>query len=96
MNSLPTIPLFPPGRLVATPGALALLERINKSQSELLSRHLRGDWGNLCQEDKAENELSLKYGFRLLSSYQVTDTENIWIITEADRSVTTLLLPEEY
>jgi hypothetical protein len=96
MNSLPTIPLFPAGRLVATPGALALLERINQSPSELLSRHLRGDWGNLCQEDKVENELSLKYGFRLLSSYQVTDTDKTWIITEADRSVTTLLLPDEY
>lgn len=96
MNSRPTIPLFPAGRLVATPGALALLEHINKSPSELLSRHLCGDWGDLCQEDKTENELSLKYGFRLLSSYQVTDTEKIWIITEADRSVTTVLLPAEY
>lgn len=53
-------------------------------------------WCDLCQEDKTENELSLKYGFRLLSSYQVTDTETLWIITEADRSVTTLLLPAEY
>jgi hypothetical protein len=96
MNSLPTIPLFPSGRLVATPGALALLEQVNRSPLEFLSRHLRGDWGDLCQEDKAENELSLKYGFRLLSSYHLTDTEMIWIITEADRSVTTLLLPEEY
>jgi hypothetical protein len=96
MNSLPTIPFFPPGRLVATPGALALLEQLNKSPLEFLSRHLRGDWGDLCQEDKTENELSLKYGYRLLSSYQVTDTEKVWIITEADRSVTTLLLPEEY
>ena len=96
MNSLPTIPLFPPGRLVATPGALALLEQINKSPLEFLSRHLRGDWGDLCQEDKTENELSLKYGFRLMSSYEVTDNEKIWIITEADRSVTTLLLPEDY
>ena len=68
MNSRPTIPLFPPGRLVAKPGALALLERINKSPVEFLSKHLRGDWGNLDQEDKTENELSLKYGFRLLSS----------------------------
>jgi hypothetical protein len=96
MNSLPTIPLIPSGRLVATPGALALLEQVNRSPLEFLSRHLRGDWGDLCQEDKAENELSLKYGLRLLSSYQLTDTEMIWIITEADRSVTTLLLPEEY
>lgn len=96
MNSLPTIPLFPAGRLVATPSALALLEQVNQSPLQFLSRHLRGDWGELGQEDKAENELSLKYGFRLLSSYQVTDTEKIWIITEADRSLTTLLLPEEY
>ena len=96
MNSLPTIPLFPAGRIVATPGALALLEEAQKSPSEFLSRHLRGDWGDLCQEDKAENELSLKHGFRLLSSYPVTDSDTLWIITEADRSVTTLLLPSEY
>lgn len=96
MNSLPTIPLFPAGRLVATPGALALLEQVNKSPLEFLSRHLRGDWGDLCPEDKTENELSLQCGFRLLSSYQVTDTETLWVITEADRSVTTLLLPGEY
>jgi len=96
MNSLSTIPLFPAGRLVATPGALALLEQTNKSPLEYVSRHLRGDWGDLDQQDKAENELSLKYGFRLLSSYHVTAAEKIWIITEADRSVTTLLLPEEY
>jgi len=96
MNCLPTVPLCSPGRLVATPGALALLEQTNKSPVEFLSRHLRGDWGDLCREDKAENELGLKYGFRLLSCYQVTDTEKIWIITEADRSVSTLLLREEY
>jgi hypothetical protein len=96
MNSLPTIPLFTAGRLVATPGALALLEQVNRSPLEYLSRHLRGDWGDLDQEDKTENELSLKYGFRLLSSYQLTDREKIWIITEADRSLTTLLLPAEY
>ena len=96
MNSPPTIPLFSPGQIAATPGALALLEKIQKSPSEFLSRHLRGDWGDLCQDDKAENELSLRHGFRLLSSYAVTDAENLWIITEADRSVTTLLLPAEY
>src|SRR6266478_7089942 len=94
MNSLPTIPLFSAGQIVATPGALALLEQTHKSPLEFLSRHLRGDWGDLCQEDKTENELSLKYGFRLMSSYAVTNTEKLWIITEADRSVTTLLLPK--
>ena len=96
MNSLPTIPLFPAGKIVATPRALALLEQVNQSPLEFLSRHLRGDWGDLCQDDKTENELSLKYGFRLMSSYQLTDTEKLWVITEADRSVTTLLLPSEY
>ena len=89
MNSLPTIPLFPAGQIVATPGALALLQQANKTPLEFVSRHLRGDWGDdLCQDDKSENELSLKQGFRLLSSYKVTETEKLWIITEADRSVT--------
>lgn len=96
MNSLPTIPLFPAGQIVATPGALALLEQAHKSPLEFLSRHLRGDWGDLCQDDKTENELSLKHGFRLMSSYHINPTERLWIITEADRSVTTLLLPDEY
>jgi len=96
MDSVSNVPLFASGRLVATPGALALLEEAKRSPSEFLSRHLRGDWGELCQEDKSENELSLKHGFRLLSSYPVTETATLWIITEADRSVTTLLLPSEY
>ncbi len=96
MNSLPTIPLFPAGQIVATPGALALLEQAKKSPLEFLSRHLRGDWGELYPDDKTENELSLKHGYRLMSSYQVTGAEKLWIITEADRSVTTLLLPTEY
>ena len=96
MSSPPTTPLFPPGRIVATPGALVLLAEAKRSPSEFLSRHLRGDWGELCQEDKTENELSLEHGFRLLSSYPVTETDTLWIITEADRSVTTLLLPSEY
>src|SRR5436190_9329820 len=93
MNSLPTIPLFPAGQIVATPGALALLEQAKRSPLEFLSRHLSGDWGALCQDDKTENELSLKQGFRLLSSYRVSEAQTLWIITEADRSVTTLLLP---
>lgn len=96
MNHLPTIPLFRCGQIVATPGALALLEETNRSPLEFLSRHLRGDWGDLCLEDKTENELSLKYGLRLLSSYPITDRGKLWIITETDRSLTTLLLPEEY
>jgi hypothetical protein len=96
MNHLPITLLFPVGQIVATPGALALLDRANRTPIEFLSRHLRGDWGDLCPEDKTENELSLKHGFRLMSSYRVTENENVWVITEADRAITTLLLPSEY
>lgn len=60
-----------------------------------LTRHATGDWGNICDEDKKTNEEGLKYGYRLMSVYNVYGTV-IWIITEADRSVTTVLLPEEY
>lgn len=96
MNSLPSIPLFPAGQIVATPGALALLTQANKTPWEFLSRHLRGDWGDLCPEDKAENELSLKHGYRLMSSYRINASEILWVITEADRSATTMLLPSDY
>ena len=96
MNHLPTIPLFPAGQIVATPSALALLGRANKTPTEFLSRHLRGDWRELCPEDKTQNELSLKHGFRLMSSYRVTENEGLWVTTEADRAITTLLIPDEY
>lgn len=86
---------FPLGHLVATPGALDLLDRMAMNASDLLQRHQRGDWGDVPPEDAAENELSIVNGNRILSSYTVGD-ERIWIITEADRSSTTLLLPEEY
>jgi hypothetical protein len=61
----------------------------------LLSRHVRGDWGDLDEQDKKENEFSVEKGFRILSTYG-TGMTKLWIITEADRSVTTLLLPDEY
>ncbi len=86
--------LFQSGKIVATPGALALAER-GIDLLEYLQRHLNGDWGDLCEEDKAENLFSLKHGLRLLSTYN-TPFGVLWIITEADRSVTTFLLPEEY
>jgi hypothetical protein len=88
-------PLFNLGQLVATPGALMALEKSARSPMDFLSRHVTGDWGDLPKEDREENDLSLKNGFLLLSSYHTT-AGKIWIITEADRSVTTLLLPEEY
>lgn len=89
-------PLFLTGRIVATPDALTALERVNQSPAEFLRRHAAGDWGELDSHDIAENEYSLTHGFRLLSRYRTTAGETLWIITEADRSVTTLLLPEEY
>ncbi len=61
-----------------------------------LKRHANGDWGDLCSEDKAENELSLQEGERLLSAYESEGLRKIWIITEADRSATTVLFPDEY
>ena len=89
-------PLFDLVQLVATPGALAALEKTGQNAMDFLSRHVRGDWGELPKEDKDENQLSLEKGFRLLSSYRTTAGDKLWVITEADRSHTTLLLPEEY
>ena len=89
-------PLFPLGQIVATPGALAALDRANQTPTEFLCRHLTGDWGALDAHHIAENEYSLVHGFRLLSSYRTTAGETVWVITEADRSITSLILPEEY
>ena len=89
-------PLFSLGQIVATPGALRTLEAANQEPLELLARHVRGDWGNVPDEDKQENELSIREGFRILSAYTLTTGEKIWLITEADRSATTFLRPEEY
>ena len=89
--------LFPLGAVVATPGALDLLEEAGIDPSELLARHQAGDWGKLDAHDRRENTKSLKHGWRLLSSYRVGETgEKVWIITEADRSSTCVLLPSEY
>lgn len=88
--------LFTLGDVVATPGALDLLDRTETNAGDLLQRHQHGDWGSVPAEDAAENLSSLETGCRILSSYLLNDTERLWIITEADRSSTTLLLPEEY
>jgi len=86
---------FPLGQIVATPGALKLLEETGEDPYFLLTRHRSRDWGELDTHDRRENEFSLKHGWRILSSYLVGDSR-VWIITEADRSYTTILLPEEY
>ena len=90
---------FALGRLLMTRGVNDLVaETTDFAQfvTESLDRHRRGDWGELSDEDKNENELSLKAGYRLLSAYEAEGLPKIWIITEADRSATTILFPEEY
>lgn len=84
---------FPLGQLVITANVHAQLDR--EAVQEGLSRHAAGDWGEVSPEDRQENELSLKEGFRLLSVYRDRDRK-FWIITEADRSVTTVLMPDDY
>lgn len=101
---------FPLGQIVATPGALELLQETGFSAAALVSRHVHGSWGDLCEEDRAENEFAVNRRLRILSCYRLVDAERLaatppekrsalptlWIITEADRSVTTLLCPDEY
>jgi hypothetical protein len=87
---------FPLGQVVATPGALLALSEADQTPQEFLDRHIAGDWGELDENDRQENELSVAKGFRILSAYRLRDGATIWVITEADRSATTLLLPEEY
>ena len=87
---------FSPGSVVATPVALEAFRASGEEPLPFLQRHLTGDWGERDERDVRENELSLERGWRILSCYRLSDGTRIWIITEADRSVTTLLLPEEY
>jgi len=89
-------PLFSLGRVVATPGALEALEAAQHDPIELLSRHISGDWGKLDEHDTEQNQLALEQGYRLLSAYVLVSGVKVWVITEADRSTTTLLLPSEY
>lgn len=85
---------FSLGKLFITPGAMRELSPAEVLDA--LGRHARGDWGDVGEEDREENELSLREGFRLLSSYRGRNETKFWVITEHDRSVTTVLLPEEY
>lgn len=90
---------FSLGQLLMTRGVndqVAENEAFAKFVMNNLKRHANGDWGDLCSEDKAENELSLNEGYRLLSAYETDGLPKIWIITEADRSATTVLFPDEY
>jgi hypothetical protein len=87
---------FEPGQIVATPGALEAFRASGDDPLPFLQRHLAGDWGELDEHDRHENELSLERGWRILSAHRMSNGTKFWIITEADHSVTTFLLPEEY
>ncbi len=93
MQQISKQPAFELGQIVATPGALAALKKAGQQPCEFLTRHINRD---LSDEDRRENEYSLEHGFRLLSACRTHVGDKLWIITESDRSVTTLLLPEEY
>lgn len=87
---------FPLGKILATPGALKALSDSGQAPLDFLSRHARCDWGDVCLEDRAANDRALEDGERLLSAYRTNEGARLWVITEWDRSVTTILLPEEY
>ena len=85
---------FPMGRLLSTPNALAQLAHDDILTA--LSRHVRGDWGDCCPDDQAANDSALSEGSRLFSVFHAANGTKFWVITEWDRSVTTVLLPEDY
>jgi hypothetical protein len=87
---------FALGQTFITPGAEDALQIAGQTAIEFLRRHMSCDWGELSEDDVCENELSLKKGFRLMSNYRIREGQQLWIITEADRSATTVLLPSEY
>lgn len=95
---------FQLGQLVSTPGALRAMAECTKGEqvvTNLIARHVSGDWGEIAEGDEGLNDKALESGDRLLSVYSVTNEESgqpvkLWVITEADRSATTVLLPEEY
>jgi hypothetical protein len=89
-------PLFPLGQIVATPGALEALAASGQAAAEFLKRHVTGDYGDVCDEDRKLNEEAVNVCERLLSSYRTNQGVKIWVITEADRSSSCLLLPSEY
>ncbi len=97
MQNNPNVrPLFPLGQIVATPGALRALQEAEQHPMEFIARHVVGDWGELGDEDKQANERALREDLRILSAYTTSAGVALWIITEADRSATTMLLPSEY
>jgi hypothetical protein len=90
------VSLFSVGQIVATPGALDALQKADVDPAFLLRRHLTGDWGDMDEHDRDVNDAAVQDGNRIMSAYVLEPGVTIWIITERDRSATTLLLPDEY
>ena len=88
--------LFKTGRLLATPGAESATKDAGIGLGTLLERHMSGDWGDVCEEDAETTQAALDHGSRLMSVYKLSTGKEVWIITEADRSSTTFLMPDEY
>ncbi len=95
-DTTPRLARFPLGQIVATPGALETLEEAGQSAQEFINRHVRLEQGELSDEDHRENLFSLNRQLRIFSAFKTANGVKIWLITEADRSATTLLLPDEY
>jgi hypothetical protein len=95
-NTKPSAVRFPLGQLLMTPGAIEALEEAGQSPQEFISRHARLEQGELCEEDHKENLFSVDKSLRIFSAFKTAKGEKIWLITEADRSSTTVLLPSEY
>jgi hypothetical protein len=91
-----TRPRFELGRVMITPAASAALEAAKVPTILLLARHVHGDWGEVDEHDRLQNEMAVSQGMRVLSSYPLSADTKLWGITEADRSATTILLPDEY
>lgn len=89
-------PLFALGQCVATPGALAALAEAGQTPADFLNRHVRGDWGTIDPADKGLNEQAIRDGARIFSVYVTIKGVKLWVITEADRASTCILLPDEY
>jgi hypothetical protein len=89
-------PLFFLGQILATPGALAAMVEAGENPRRFVLRHVSGDWGELGEEDRQANDAAVRLGLRVFSAYRMSDGQKLWVITEADRSATTLLLPSEY
>ncbi len=88
--------MFPLGDVFLKVGANEAFEESNQLPNEFISKHQKGEWGIICEDDKKENDFSVKEGFRILSAYKTARDVKLWVITEADRSSTTVLLPSEY